>query len=516
MKKIFWMLFAAAAWSGCSDDKTTEGSVDPVMLSISAGELAFDADGNALSDGVDQVTVQSSGSWRLGGRQEWAVPSADRGEPGDIVTFAVAPNEELEDREVTFTFMCGDREQRLTIIQEAGSQLGLEQDEFEIADTGGEFRLRVFSTGEASYRFTEEVDWIHQVETRAVGLAYYYFTVDPNATGIDRTANLIVTNSDGDEHPVSVMQHKNLLLEISETSFNVPIGGAEVSVLVKSNLQFRLEPTVDWIRLKNEPVQSDELQTQELVFEVEAAGTAFRSGAVNVTAISDPELITKLSFIQGERPEGIDFPDEAFRNALVEAGYIEVLDGTECLLTEAGEAATRLPDLYRNGITSLKGIEAFRNLTTLEPNGIGENPIRELDLSGNPRLTTIDWKSVMGGYRSYLTPAPLEVLKFGDAPIADGRVFLSNLYCSSPTVYAQSLTVSGNSVKTIELSLSYYDQVKELDMSGCPNIRNVTLNSYYVKTLYVSRQQKDAIDAKEITVTDSNYPTSDLSIVIRE
>ena len=68
MKKIFWMFVAAMAWTGCSDDNGAEAPVPSDTLELSAETLAFDADGSVL-EGGNEVTVTSSGEWRLGGRQ---------------------------------------------------------------------------------------------------------------------------------------------------------------------------------------------------------------------------------------------------------------------------------------------------------------------------------------------------------------------------------------------------------------------------------------------------------------
>lgn len=512
MKKIFWML-VAAAFAGCGDDNGAEAPAPAERLALSAETLAFDADGGVLSGGTNEVSVASSGPWRLSGRQEWCVPSVDKGGDGETVAFAVEPNTDLDTREVRFTFMCGGEERRLTVTQEGGSLLDPDQTDYSLPAEGGEFRLRIESSGETSCRFLEPVDWIHRVETRA-SLSFFYFTADANTTGRPRDARLVVTNTDGDERTVTVRQERNLLLEVGETSFNIPVEGGEVRVNVRSNLPFRADPTVDWIVLQTPPSSSEELLEQELVFKIEAAEVPFRSGFVRFTT-DEESLSAEVSVVQGERPKGIEFPDDTFRQILVDAGYITVLDGTECILTETGEAATQLPDLYRKGIASLKGIEAFANLTTLEPNGIGENPIRELDLSGNAKLTTIGWQSVLGGWRSYLTPAPLEVLKLGDAPVEEGRVVLSSLYCSSPYETSESLTVSGTAVRIIEITLGSYDKVQWLDITGCPAIQSVTLNSYYLKTLYVTAGQKSAIDAQRIVINDQNYPTSQLEIKVR-
>ena len=116
MKKIFWML-VAAAFAGCGDDNGAEAPAPAERLALSAETLAFDADGGVLSGGTNEVSVASSGPWRLSGRQEWCVPSVDKGGDGETVAFVVEPNTDLDAREVRFTFMCGGEERRLTVTQ---------------------------------------------------------------------------------------------------------------------------------------------------------------------------------------------------------------------------------------------------------------------------------------------------------------------------------------------------------------------------------------------------------------
>lgn len=77
------------------------------------------------------------------------------------------------------------------------------------------------------------------------------------------------------------------------------------------------------------------------------------------------------------------------------------------------------------------------------------------------------------------------------------------------------MTVSGTKVLTVDVSLTPSDQVKWLDVTGCPNVSRVVLNSYYLKTLYVTQEQKAAIDARRLVIADGNYPTSTLQIVVR-
>lgn len=103
MKKIFMMFVAAAcfAFIGCSDDDTAD-DLSNATISITPDAIPAGADGSTT-----QVTVTSSGDWRLAGVCDWVHPSAESGKSGDVVTFTVDPNPTEESREATFKFFTG-------------------------------------------------------------------------------------------------------------------------------------------------------------------------------------------------------------------------------------------------------------------------------------------------------------------------------------------------------------------------------------------------------------------------
>ena len=520
MKKIFWMLLAAVTWTGCGDDNGTDEPAVAASLSLSTETLLFDARGNVSGESTDRVTVTSSGDWRLGGRQVWCEPSAVEGADGAEVLFTVEPNETLEARSVTFTFMCGNREQHLTVMQQGSSVLDLESgDTAEIGPDGGDVRVKMWSSSQTSYRFEEEVDWVRPAVTPAskssLQPSFLYFTVDPNTSGRDRSARLIITNTEGDELTATITQHKNLLLELmGESILTVPVEGQEIDVQLRSNVELNVA-SEEWIVLQNEPDHTGDLVEQTLNFRIEPTAEAFRNGTIRITSPEDESMLVEIFVNQGEKPQGVHFPDAAFRQILIDNGYVTLISGDECQITEKGQNATTLPSLYDKGITSLQGVEAFKNLVDLGADGIMTNSVKVLDLSGNPNFKKLYYTSSFSGKRSYLAENPIEQLILGDAPIENGYVFLAYLYNSSAGLYSQSVTVSGTKVLTVDISLTSYDQVKWLDVTGCPNITKVVLHSYYLGTLYVTQAQKEAIDAGTITIQDSNYPTSTLQILVR-
>lgn len=514
------MLLAAVAWTGCGDDNGTGEPAAVASLSLSTGTLLFEADGQVSGESADRVTVASSGEWRLAGRQLWCEPSAVEGVDGDEVNFTVQPNESLESRSVTFTFMCGSREERLTVTQLGGSVLDLEgEGTLELGPEGGDVRVKMWSSSQTSCRFEEEVDWMHPAVTAAsrseLQPSFLYFTVDPNTTGRAREARLILSNAEGDERTAVITQHKNLVLElIGESTFAVPVEGQEIGFQLRSNVELAVE-SEEWIVLLSDPDHTGDLVEQTLNFRVEPTSEAFRNGTIRITSPEDESLLVEVFVNQGEKPQGVHFPDAAFRQILIDNDYVTLISGDECQITEKGQNATTLPSLYRKGIGSLQGIEAFKNIVDLGANGIMTNSVKVLDLSGNPNFKKLYYTSSSSGKRSYLDKNPIEQLILGDAPIENGYVFLANLYNFNAGLYSQSVTVSGTKVLTVDISLTSYDQVKWLDVTGCPNITTIMLHSYYLKTLYVTQEQKEAIDGGSITIQDSNYPTSTLQIIVR-
>lgn len=514
------MLLAAVAWTGCGDDNGTDEPAAVASLSLSTGTLLFEADGQVSGESADRVTVASSGEWRLAGRQLWCEPSAVEGVDGDEVNFTVQPNESLEARSVTFTFMCGSREEHLTVTQLGGSVLDLEGGgTLELGPEGGDVRVKMWSSSQTSCRFEEEVDWMHPAVTAAsrseLQPSFLYFTVDLNTTGRAREARLILSNAEGDERTAVITQHKNLVLElIGESTFAVPVKGQEIGFQLRSNVELAVE-SEEWIVLLSDPDHTGDLVEQTLNFRVEPTSEAFRNGTIRITSPEDESLLVEVFVNQGEKPQGVHFPDAAFRQILIDNGYVTLISGDECEITEKGQTATTLPSLYNKGIESLQGIEAFKNIVDLGAEGIMTNSVKVLDLSGNPNFKKLYYTSSFSGKRSYLDMNPIEQLILGDAPIENGYVFLANLYNFNAGLYSQSVTVSGTKVLTVDISLTSYDQVKWLDVTGCPNITTIVLHSYYLKTLYVTQEQKEAIDGGSITIQDSNYPTSTLQIIVR-
>ena len=95
------------------DGETTESSD---AISVNPASATIPAKGETFS-----TTVSSAADWILTGGEEvsWCEPSIESGSNGDVVTFTVKPNTTASERNVIYTFRCGDESAELTITQSA-------------------------------------------------------------------------------------------------------------------------------------------------------------------------------------------------------------------------------------------------------------------------------------------------------------------------------------------------------------------------------------------------------------
>ena len=164
------------------------------------------------------------------------------------------------------------------------------------------------------------------------------------------------------------------------------------------------------------------------------------------------------AWAEGVAIDETNFPDQNFRN-YVSANCDQDGDGT---LSESEIAATTGLYLYDREIYSLKGIEYFTSLQSLN---CRENKLTTLDLSSNTALTSLSCGD------NYLTSLDVS-----------GNTALTSLYCSGN--YLTSLDVSGNTALT---SLNCgSNQLTSLDVSGNTALTYLNCGSNQLTSLNVS------------------------------
>ena len=101
----------------CADEKTPETPADTSSISLSTESVTFLKDGTLAEGSMSSVTVESTGEWRLIGKDTWCHPDRTSGKSGDAVTFSADGNiGTAEIRTEEFSFVCGDKTAKLYVV----------------------------------------------------------------------------------------------------------------------------------------------------------------------------------------------------------------------------------------------------------------------------------------------------------------------------------------------------------------------------------------------------------------
>lgn len=219
MKKIFIAFVAVAcALSACSDDDTAD-DLSRATISITPDAIPAGPDGTTT-----QVTVTSSGDWRLAGVCDWVHPSAEAGKSGDVVTFTIDPNTSEESREAAFKFFTGSAVAPLKIVSEAGYSLTLLSEEnmtVEALSTDIQVKLHT-NIPELAVAFSDGGgDWVTYVGRNDVfGNTVLKFTVAKNPDYDDRSTVVTVSGM-GQSVDIPLTQYMQSISRIRHLSLTL-------------------------------------------------------------------------------------------------------------------------------------------------------------------------------------------------------------------------------------------------------------------------------------------------------
>ena len=138
---------------------------------------------------------------------------------------------------------------------------------------------------------------------------------------------------------------------------------------------------------------------------------------------------------------------------------------------------------------SLEGINAFQSLTTLTISS--KENLANMDLSENLKLTTLN-----------LTDVGVKKLTLGDISVE--TLTIGNNYSRAK----EELSIAGSKLKTLSVAYDnsyavWYDNMKTIDLSGCPALEtaNCKRGGKKLTAVYISQHQKTRMDNGQLAIT---------------
>lgn len=482
MKKIFLAFVSAALlFCGCSEEKT-EVPTAPDTITLSTDTILEGREG-----GTTEVTVTSSGTWRLAGACDWARPSAVSGANGETVVFTVDPNETYEDREATFKLFTGSAVAALRIVSNVGDILETESDDASVTieHDHTSFTVKLLTNlAELESSFSGDgAEWIEFDERiDAFGATIMRYKTKANPLYENRSCTLTIRGTNTDAAlEVPVTQRQIDVLEVNPSSFELDLSEQTIEVELKTNVPYRFRYSVNWISV----VEGSGSATDTKIRLKVGKAQDMRSGTITLVNTFNTNMQREIKVIQNDPDAGnIQVPDEAFKTWLLNKNWMVAASGNEFTVTPTGKAATSIannsPYSDSSKFTSLEGVEGFKNLTSISVYG---NKLTRVDISKLTKVSSlnVDFNGI-------------EEILLGDNPVES--VAVSYHYhiprYGAAAFIPSRMTVAGTKLKTLNIvnGATWYDELKTLDISGCPALETLKAgNRSKLKTIYMKTGQ---------------------------
>ena len=188
---------------------------------------------------------------------EWLTLAETRALRNETLTFAVAENEELEERRAEVVVKCGEeRLQSIIFIQEAAPELFEADSEgnYSVEAKGGIIEVDVKTNIEYRVEIDEAAQWLQLAETRAVREERLSFTIAENKSIEERSTTVRIVDAEGEE--LQSFEVRQAAAEpyfelVAEESYVVEAAGDEIMVKVESNIEYELiiDASATWLTL---------------------------------------------------------------------------------------------------------------------------------------------------------------------------------------------------------------------------------------------------------------------------
>lgn len=179
----------------------------------------------------------------------WVSQISTKSYTTDKLVFTVAENTTTDNRETKITFTSKDKtiSQDVIIYQSQSNALILSEKEKAISADGGTFTIEINHNVDFDVVMSD-VDWITEVETKAMLTSTKSFSVAKNDSYDARTAEIIFKSKDSNlSDKVTVTQMQKGAIIVAKDLYEFDRSGGELTVEVNHSVDFEIEISDGWI-----------------------------------------------------------------------------------------------------------------------------------------------------------------------------------------------------------------------------------------------------------------------------
>lgn len=234
----------------CGDDSenivVTQKQKDALLVSSSKYEM--EAKGGEIS-----VEVQANIPFEVEVKSDWIKQvdaSSTRTLTTSVLNFTIDANDTGEKREDEIIIKSGELSETIKVYQDYKKFITLTQKEFTLPEEGGTVDIEVKSTIDYGVKILDNIDWITEIQTRAISTHTLHYEVTPNESYDAREAKIVFYSLEDKlfVDTVSIYQVQLGAILVARNEYQFERIGGSLNFVVQSNLDFDVIISDDWIQ----------------------------------------------------------------------------------------------------------------------------------------------------------------------------------------------------------------------------------------------------------------------------
>ena len=206
----------------------------------------------ASKGGNISVEVKANINFEVEVRADWIKQQTEktRALTTSNLNFTIEPNETGDKREGEIIIKSGELSETIKVYQGFEDFITLTKKDFTIPEEGGNVDIEIKSTLDYEVKMLSDVDWITEIQSRAVSTHTHHYTVSPNDTYDSREAKIVFYNPKDENvaDTVSIYQMYKGAILVARNEYQFGIDGGTLNLAVQTNLEFDVEVSDTWIQ----------------------------------------------------------------------------------------------------------------------------------------------------------------------------------------------------------------------------------------------------------------------------
>lgn len=217
-------------------------------LTVTSSKYEVDSKGGNIS-----VEVKANINFEIEVKADWikqVKSSNTRALTTSNLNFTIEPNETGDKREGEIIIKSGELSETIKVYQGYEDFITLTKKDFTIPEEGGNMDIEIKSTLDYEVKMLPDVvDWITEVQSRAVSTHTRHYTVSPNDTYDSREVKIVFYNPKDKNvaDTVTIYQLQKDAIVLAQDEYIMEAKGGELDFTVSANVEFKVSVSADWI-----------------------------------------------------------------------------------------------------------------------------------------------------------------------------------------------------------------------------------------------------------------------------